>query len=598
MPAAVDPVAREDIALDEALNAELLEHVAAQLDQPVDLAHLALTSRTCARAARAEHVWQTALARAGGPTAAPSHARRDLRLLTTFERLSWSFRPPTSARGPIARRHHVAFACNGGATLVVFGGQRESKLAPAGGGTGSEAFLADCWALDIASGTWYPVGPPAGDSPSEPGGDEDGPGPRIYTADDGGGAVLRDADGHEVLVLYGGLRASGARDNRTCALGPLGPAACAHTWRWSELQPSAVAQSDERPTPRFHHQLTAVGRSALVVSGGHDYMLHPLLDVHVLSLRGVHACAADPAADGTGSGAAGRTLDDRAMQRVRWTPAAELGVAFSAAAARAPPPSRAYHVAVAWGRHLVLFGGQRDRELLSDTWLLDTALGGWRLRELHMPEPCADGLARAAGGVVRDRLIVCGGVRSGAASGYLPSSDTWLLDLSAPGARWERVAAHPSVPRASVAQLSASVGTLHAGHTVLLLGGHRGRCLDRFGDASAGFLAPVDACAFRLAERDAGPACVRAHRCDAICVARPAGSADAAHAREGEPAGAAPADAQPALEATAAFDALRNENHPPSLTLCEATGTVVACCPFFGRLAVATLSFGLSSEHT
>ena len=48
--------------------------------------------------------------------------------------------------------------------------------------------------------------------------------------------MLRGRDGAEWMVVQGGLREEGFRDNETWVLGPLGAAAGAAAWRWFEVQ--------------------------------------------------------------------------------------------------------------------------------------------------------------------------------------------------------------------------------------------------------------------------------------------------------------------------------------------------------------------------
>ena len=70
-------------------------------------------------------------------------------------------------------------------------------------------------------------------------------------------------------------------------LGPLGTAASAAQWRWVEIQADGHPQSPQRPTTRFHHTLTKVGPSAVVVYGGQDFQMRALGDACILDLSSV-----------------------------------------------------------------------------------------------------------------------------------------------------------------------------------------------------------------------------------------------------------------------------------------------------------------------
>ena len=97
--------------------------------------------------------------------------------------------------------------------------------------------------------------------------------------------MLRGRDGAEWMVVQGGLREEGFRDNETWVLGPLGAAAGAAAWRWFEVQEGGGAQSPERPSPRFHHTVSGVrGGAGLLVVGGHDHRIRPILQPWALSL--------------------------------------------------------------------------------------------------------------------------------------------------------------------------------------------------------------------------------------------------------------------------------------------------------------------------
>ena len=75
--------------------------------------------------------------------------------------------------------------------------------------------------------------------------------------------MVPDGAGNEWLCVFGGLRDEGFRDNMTFLLGPLGPAAGAAGWKWTEVLPAPAGhpQAPGRPEPRFHHTVTAVGHN-------------------------------------------------------------------------------------------------------------------------------------------------------------------------------------------------------------------------------------------------------------------------------------------------------------------------------------------------
>ncbi|KAG8471003.1 hypothetical protein KFE25_009424 [Diacronema lutheri] len=515
----------------DGLAAELLELIAAQLTAASDLASLGCVCRVLARVVASGAVWRGALARAGGgaPRADGGCARRALRQLHTLDGAWWARERVTPRRAPRARAHAAAFAFDGGRALIVFGGSAPR----AGAGA-----MRDCWALDVPSGEWFEVAPT-----------ESGPAARCFVADGGGGGVLRDALGAEFLVLHGGLRAQGYRDNETWLLGPLGPAIGARRWRWARIGGSASPQLAEPiPVARFHHRLTVLGGarstahgSSLVISGGHDYMLRPLLSVWVLSLRAVELCARTSAAprDTRADGDAAcvvpepepepepveRRVCERAARALRWASAESLA-RLPRTGKEPAPAERAHHAAAAWGRHLVVFGGERGRgRLLADTWLLDGTLGGWSKLAIALPK---GGRSRAAAAVSADLLLICGGeaLVAGAHGATAPVRDCWALNLATPGALGWTCLAHadagaglPSLAGgAGGAFVSASFGALHDGHTLLVFGGHagdmNGATRDQYGDARHGFCAPAHTWAFRVATgADDAPVVARSARC-------------------------------------------------------------------------------------
>lgn len=515
----------------EQFSHELLELIAAELSAVIDIGNFACVCRSFAHVVQSGHVWRAALMRAGGsPPAGGGCPRRSLRQLTMLDSPWWDcdsdghFAPG----GPCARTQMAAFACLGGQVLVVFGGAALHGNEP--------RFRSDCWALDLSTEThpsgsmpalrrqWYRVAE-----------HEVGPSPRIVSAESAAGAVLRDARGAEFIVLHGGLLSEGHRDNETWLLGPIGPAHEASRWRWSKL-----SERRRCPPARFHHCLTvmgserrgrrrqpALGGTALCISGGHDHMLRPLLGVHVLSLRAVDLCASaafrddapQPDCGGTGGMAPARRARELPLN-VQWQRDDSLSQLRSARAA-SKPAARAHHAAAAWGRYLVLCGGQLGLgACLSDTWLLDTVLGGWAQLPAHLP---SGGRARAAATVSGDILLLCGGESPHptlhGVSEHL--ADLWALNLGAPVHGWSRLSDQhtPSVPRPLGPRglyVSASLAALHAGRTLLLFGGrsHRGSG-PHLGEPLDSSNGPALTWAARLAVDGSGAArIVRSARCE------------------------------------------------------------------------------------
>lgn len=481
----------------DGLTLEILEAIAGELTEAADLGSLARVSRLFARVLRSGHVWRAALALASdGSRCRDGCARRTLKQIATLSCARW--RTAAGAQGaPCARTGAATFACDGGRTLVVFGGSARWF--------GLERILSDCFACEVATGRWY-VAAPA----------QAGPSARTFMADGGGGAVLRDAQGAEFLVLHGGLLSSGQRTSETFLLGPLGAARGAARWQWSQLAHNQEA--------RLHHCFTVMGAecrgrprqadpsgSALVISGGHNYLLRPILAVHVLSLRGVDLCVGEEAAL-----LGGGRVSEAALRALCWKPADELPPLRPAPGSEPCPRARAHHSAAAWGRRLVLFGGElEDGTRGSDTWLLDSVLGGWTRLPVSLP---TGGRARAAAAVSGDCLLICGGEGPDAVA----YADVWALDLSAPTALGWTLAydcfnSLRQVDRLGAPLgLSASLAPIHAGRTLLLFGGHSGEGIeDHLGDPASEFYAPTYTCAFRLARRGgAAPAVVLAARCE------------------------------------------------------------------------------------
>eukprot|EP00435_Cladocopium_sp_Y103_P002549 s2877_g1.t1 len=108
--------------------------------------------------------------------------------------------------------HHIAFGASAG--LIIFGGNDLTR----------GHMMSDAWLLDVKTGQWH-LAATEGPRPS----------PRTFNADGGGGGILRDQKTQrEWMVIYGGLRGEGYRDNETWLLGPL-ESDCA-IWRWQEIE--------------------------------------------------------------------------------------------------------------------------------------------------------------------------------------------------------------------------------------------------------------------------------------------------------------------------------------------------------------------------
>ncbi|CAE8644582.1 unnamed protein product, partial [Polarella glacialis] len=297
------------------------------------------------------------------------------------------------------------------------------------------------------------------------------PSARLFTADGGAGGVLRDAAGDEWLAIFGGLRGEGFRDNETWLLGPLGPAGEAKSWQWKEVQSDPrSAQSRERPAPRFHHTQTVIGGSVLVVLGGHNHLVQPILGVGMLQLESEYP-------QGIGS--------EEDLSGLAWLSMPDRGAGVSS------PAHRAYHSAVEWNEQLILFGGERHLFQHRDTWLLDPRREVWTKLPVDFPEGRSHAAVAIANG---DKLVICGGSFHAAAGHVSRASeasrqlkhDVWVLDLLDPAAAgW--VCLQPSLPRRCSAP-SALPQALHAGRTLIVFGGHDGSDLDHFDDPRSGFL--------------------------------------------------------------------------------------------------------------
>ena len=106
-----------------------------------------------------------------------------------------------------------------------------------------------------------------------------GPSARCFDGEHTGMVVVAE----RWLVLHGGLRPEGFRDNETWCLdtGDLETG-------WREVSPHLnYPQSERRPTPRYHHAMTTVGGSMCILSGGSDYSGETLGDCCILNLESV-----------------------------------------------------------------------------------------------------------------------------------------------------------------------------------------------------------------------------------------------------------------------------------------------------------------------
>jgi hypothetical protein len=408
---------------------------------------------------------------------ASDQPRLTLRALTTLDAARWADISPRFAESkspytrlvfsdgqPNAQVAHNAFTCNDGKTLVIVGVMPHSSVLSA-------------WAIDITAqpARWQQVaasctlhGLPAA---------------RRFTADGGGGGVLRDKAGREWLCLFGGLivdqngRAH-HRDNQTWLLGPLGAATGCEEWRWWQVQADGGAQSDERPTTRFHHSQTVLTGGAdrcgrLAICGGCDYTMSPLLEVATLSLQEEDLA---PPADGAPG-------PPPALSEVVWEFIHE-GDAEQPGMLPSPGPLER-HAAASWDGHgLLIIGGEDvENDILPAVWLHQTQGHGAWANWVQLPDLPHE-RSRAAAVVVKgEQLVVCGGMGGG------DPTAVWVLSLlphfflherPPSGVRWSELLLRQGLegPR-----LDATLCVVH-GEILVLGGGHSGEQLDHFGDAA------------------------------------------------------------------------------------------------------------------
>ena len=414
---------------------------------------------------------------------------------------------------PREQQAHSAFTCNDGKTLVVVGVR------------GPRASFLSAWAVDLSAQPtrWQEASPW---SASDHVMDGTRPTARLFTADGGGGGVLHDRAGREWLCIFGGLIVDGNgrpryRDNDTWLLGPLSDAAGCGQWRWWQVQDDGEAQSDSRPTTRFHHSQTVLrsgadARDALAVCGGNDYTMAPLLELQVVTLADVDLAApAEGEEPGPPPSLADVCWDDQGLP-----PEEEVNVEEAEEEEEEEPLPRSRHAAVSWDGHgLIICGGEDvdieddEEDLTSEVWLCHgrpVTPDERRLQWVRLPD-LPHKRSRAAAAVVKgEYLVVCGGIGDGdpAAVWVLPLRP--LVDATRPqaarlpargsGLRWAEL----SLPRGLESpRLDATLCVAH-GDILVLGGGHSGEQLDSFGDAVGAFWAEGETCAWRLLVRGEG----------------------------------------------------------------------------------------------
>ena len=474
--------------------------VVAAFTGALGLARLARVSRRLGACVQeAEDAWAKAWARETGGSEKPAAlpAQMALRSVTTLDSARWTALPVASAAttpvsiersirimksgalhsetaAPRWREHACVLSCNDNGMLVLFGG-RDIE---------GELYFNDTWACDLGrAGLWQRVACP-GKAPS----------PRCFNGDAGGGRVLRSGN-EEWALIFGGLCQPGHRDNQTWLLGPLNEPPAA--WMWLQTMPDEWM--GRPPRARFHHTLTVIPRAQatgegshdfLVMVGGHNRLIEPILDLHVLSLR-------DASFDWSDHESLG---ERRISAKVTWC-----------AQPRQPePPGRAFHSAIAWTApwctdFVVVTAGLGSAALdgddwtaLADTWLFDTSSSTWI--ELLARLPTAR--SRASLAIVRGQLVLAGGCRQPTLGNPLAPgammNDVWLLNLlsaveynalqystSALEHPWTRCVLPTDAPECPC-RISPRVTALHGGKVLLILGGYgQSNCSDQFGDSAS-----------------------------------------------------------------------------------------------------------------
>ena len=468
----------------------LLEHIS--ISAELTLPDLGCYARVCSLlrqllAVDAAPCWRTHL---DACKVASDQPREALRALTLLDCARWADVTPRffeSAGASVADMKfwdeqpnpqvaHAAFICNDGKTMVMVGAMPGASRLSA-------------WVVDITGqqAGWQEAVAETVDHRSRP--VRVRPTARSFSADGGGGGVLRDKAGSEWLCLFGGLVVdyrgqAQYRCNETWLLGPLGAAAGCAEWQWLEVQADGEAESDGRPTPRFHHSQTVVRSErwprqirtdGLVICGGSVYQMDPLLEVASLSL---HHHDLAPSADGV-------PVPPPALSEVAWEFVAEL----EGEPEGVEPEPLERHAAASWDWHgLFVVGGEdSDANYLRTVWLLRT-LGLYNLATTWVPLPdLPHERTRAAAVVVHEQLVVCGGHGQG------DPSAVWVLSLlpliefgnaaignaATLGMCWSELSLRQGLesPR-----LDATLCVAH-GDILVLGGGHNGEKLDQFGDA-------------------------------------------------------------------------------------------------------------------
>jgi len=282
-----------------------------------------------------------------------------------------------------------------------------------------------------------------------------GPGERAHHD----GCIL----GDRYLMIHGGLRPQGYRDNDTFILD-----LHQEPPRWSEILPGRV-QSPARPVARFHHSFTPLrDRRRVVLLGGHDRTISAISSLAIFSIAPQRAAS-------------------EALPTWELLPDGE------------GPDSRARHTTSPIGPSgAVVFGGNvgsnrtgaaEHPETVNDLWFFEADTHAWtQLAPAAGPSPSG---RQYHCSIVTEAniLIVCGGCDW---RGF-PAADNdfcWMLDLSSlqrdlttPLPPWQSIAASSQSLR-SAGRLGATMLPSNDGH-VLALGGHTSQYamfFDHFGD--------------------------------------------------------------------------------------------------------------------
>ena len=456
----------------------------------LDVCHRARLGKTCrtisAIMATSEY-WMDAWCRL--PNAPKqSDPRAALKSIRTLDSVHWS---PMPVKTTVPWRQHFA-AVSSGKHLIVYGGVCKAEQGFA---------KLTAWAYDLTDDVWRQAAP-EGQQPL----------PRRFNADAGGGRILRHGCEHW-CAFFGGCLEGGPRVNETWLLGPL--SLPPDRWRWLEAHDDGEMQSPQRPTTRFHHQLTVLSTDAgaddvLVVSGGRNYAQVPMWDLCTLSLGDATFAYADADA-----GAGARALPGSAHSADE-VPASALSPADAPMAVDVEwhrhrrrvderPTARAHHCTATWARTngelplLIVHGGCSnvtfdEVELLSDTWVMEPMTGDWKLLDVDNARlfagrtegTCTVGYG-AAMSAVGDQLVLMAGYGFGEANPTTANAlPVWTLNLRTPTA-WLSVESLGR-PRCWHPTLLPVLG----GEALIVFGGARPTDvddMDNFGDPLRGFLA-------------------------------------------------------------------------------------------------------------